>query len=418
MAHLWMRRLVAVVLGGAVTINWPAAGMAVEAVKFALIEPMSGQMAVVGEGVKSQLEHIVGRLNAAGGVNGKQFEIVPYDNKLNAQETVEAARRAIENGARYLVQGNGSGPAGALLDFVRKYNERNPGQEVLYIDYSSEDPKFTNELCSYWHFRWSPNNQIKMSALAGYVAGRDDVKKIYLINPDYSLGQDARKFAREYLAQGNPAIEIVGDDLHALAKVSDFSPYIAKIRASGADSVLTTTWGTDLSLLLKSASEASLKVNWFTYFAYGPGAPTAVAQAGLAKRVFTIQEGLANLPKADADSFETEFRKLYPGKGFWYPRAKNAIEMVALAMKQANSERPLDVAKKLSGMRYSGSYGTIFMRPDDHQAFQDLYVSVLTPLEQGVKFDEEASGLGLKVVRTIHVERTLLPTSCKMMRPE
>ncbi|MCK1356249.1 branched-chain amino acid ABC transporter substrate-binding protein [Bradyrhizobium sp. CW7] len=417
MGQLWVRRLAAVALVGA--IHWPAGGNAAETIKFALIEPMSGQMAVVGEGVKAQFDYIATRLNAAGGINGKQFEIVAYDNKLNAQETVEAARRAIENGARYLVQGNGSGPAGALLDFVRKYNERNPGQEVLYVDYSSEDPKFTNELCSYWHIRWSPNNQIKMSTLASYVAGRGDVKNIYLINPDYSLGQDARKFAREYLVKERSDISIVGDDLHALAKVSDFSPYIAKIRASGADAVLTTTWGTDLALLLKAASEAGLKVNWFTYFAYGPGAPTAVAQAGLAGRVYAIQEGNANLPNADADGFETEFRKLHPGKGFWYPRARNAMEMLALAMKQAGSDRPLDVAKKLSGLRYEGAYGTVFMRPDDHQAFQDLYISVLVPTAQeGLKFDEEASGLGLKLLQTVPADRTLLPTTCKMVRPE
>jgi branched-chain amino acid transport system substrate-binding protein len=416
MGYLWMRRLVATTLVAAVT--WPAAGFGAETIKLALIEPMSGQMAVVGEGVKAEVDFIAARINAAGGVNGKSLEIVSYDNKLNAQETVEAARRAIEGGARYLIQGNGSGPAGALLDFVRKYNERNPGQEVLYIDYSSEDPKFTNELCNYWHFRWGPNNQIKMSALANYVASRDDVKKIYLINPDYSLGQDARKFARDYLAQERRDISIVGDDLHALAKVSDFSPYIAKIRASGADSILTTTWGTDLSLLFKAASEAGLKVNWFTYFAYAAGSPTAVAQAGLGGSVFTTQEGHANLPNADTDGFMTEFRKLHPKMGFWYPRARNALEMVALAMKQAGSDRPAEVAKKLSGMRYSGSYGPLYMRQDDHQAFQDLYISVLEPVGRSLKFDEEDSGLGLKVVRDIPLEQTLLPTSCKMARPE
>jgi branched-chain amino acid transport system substrate-binding protein len=114
----------------------------------------------------------------------------------------------------------------------------------------------------------------------------------------------------------------------------------------------------------------------------------------------------------------TEFRKLHPAMGFWYPRAKNALEMVALAMKQAGSDRPADVAKTLSGMRYSGSYGRVFMRPNDHQAFQDVYISVLEPVGGDLKFDEEGSGLGLKVVRDIQLEETLQPTSCKMARPE
>ena len=57
------------------------------------------------------------------------------------------------------------------------------------------------------------------------------------------------------LAAKRPDIEIVGDELHPLFKVSDFSPYIAKIKASGADTVITGNWGPDFALLLKAAAE-------------------------------------------------------------------------------------------------------------------------------------------------------------------
>ncbi|MFX9054216.1 ABC transporter substrate-binding protein, partial [Acinetobacter baumannii] len=81
-----------------------------------------------------------------------------------------------------------------------------------------------------------------------------------------------------------PDIEFVGDELHPVLKVTDFSPYIAKIKASGADSVITGNWAQDLALLLKAAADAGLQANWYTYYAGGAGGPTSVRQTGLEHR--------------------------------------------------------------------------------------------------------------------------------------
>ena len=105
-----------------------------------------------------------------------------------------------------------------------------------------------------------------------------------------------------------PDIQIVGDELHPLLKVTDFSPYIAKIKASGADSVVTGNWGQDFALLLKAAADAGLKVNWYTYYAGGAGGPTAIKQTGLDHQVFQITEGFANSGNQPAMDFEKAFR--------------------------------------------------------------------------------------------------------------
>ena len=103
-------------------------------------------------------------------------------------------------------------------------------------------------------------------------------------------------------------------------KVTDFSPYIAKIKASGADTVITGNWGADFSLLLKAAADAGLQVNWYTYYAGAVGGPTAVRQTGLADHVFEIFEGVANSAPPAAQKFETDFRAKF-GVGLFYPRA-------------------------------------------------------------------------------------------------
>src|SRR5580698_4763685 len=282
--------------------------MAQETVKIGYIDPLSGGGASVGEIGLKTYQFIAEELNAKGGILGKKVEIVPFDNKTNPQESLIQAQKAIDSGVRYLTQGNGSSVAGALSDFVTKYNDRNPGKEVLYFNYAAVDPSMTNDKCSYWHFRWDASSDIKMEALTNYMKDLPSVKKVYLINMDYSFGQSVRTDARKMLAAKRPDVQIVGDELHPLLKVTDFSPYIAKIKASGADSVVTGNWGQDIALLLKAAADAGLKVNWYTYYAGGAGGPTAIKQTGLDGQVFQITEGIPNSGDKAAMDFEKDFR--------------------------------------------------------------------------------------------------------------
>ncbi|NBW45210.1 MAG: branched-chain amino acid ABC transporter substrate-binding protein, partial [Betaproteobacteria bacterium] len=248
-------------------------------VKIAYVDPLSGLQAAVGEHGLKQLQFSVETINAKGGVlGGQKLEAVGFDNKGTPQESLVQVQKAIDAGIRFITQGNGSGAAIAISDFVSKYNERNPGKEVLYFNYAAVDPSLTNEKCSYWHYRWDANSDIKMAALTNFMKGKSDIKKVYIIGQDYAFGQSVRKAAREMLGAKRPDIQIVGDELHPLAKVTDFSPYIAKIKASGADTVITGNWGSDFALLLKASADAGLQVNWYTYYAGGAGGPTAVKQ--------------------------------------------------------------------------------------------------------------------------------------------
>ena len=169
----------------------PAA--AEDTVKLAYIDPLSGGGASIGEMGLKEFNFLAEVTNANGGILGHKLEIVPYDNKLNAQETLVQVQKAIDSGIRFITQGNGSAFAAAIEDFVQKYNERNPGKEVLYFNYAAVDPVLTNDKCSYWHFRWDANSDIKMSALTNYMKTRTNIKKVYLINQDYSFGQAVRK---------------------------------------------------------------------------------------------------------------------------------------------------------------------------------------------------------------------------------
>jgi len=402
-------------MAATVVVALPAA--AEDSVKIAYVDPLSGGGASIGEVGLKTFQYLADWTNAHGGVSGRKLEIVAYDNKLNAQETLLQVQKAIDSGIRFVTQGNGSAFAAAIEDFVAKYNDRNPGKEVLFFNYAAVDPVLTNDKCSYWHFRWDANSDIKMAALTNYMKTRPNIKKVYLINQDYSFGQAVRKEARAMLGAKRPDVEIVGDEVHPLLKVTDFSPYVAKIKASGADSVITGNWGQDFALLLKAAADAGLQVDWYTYYAGGTGGPTAIKQANLPDRVFQIAEGVANVPNASSQEFEKAFRAKL-SISLFYPRAVNEIHMFVKAAEEANSSEPTKIAAKLEGMKvtvFNGGDG--FMRAEDHQFFQPMYIANLGPIGKDQPFDEENTGWGWKVTGKIDTQDTIIPTSCKMNRP-
>lgn len=391
--------------------------LAQDTIKIAYIDPLSGPGATIGEVGLKTFQFLADELNAKGGAAGKKFEILPFDNKVNPQESLVQVQKAVDAGARIITQGNGSSVAAALADWVAKYNDRNPGKEVIYLNYAAVDPVLTNDKCTFSHFRWDASSDIKMEALTNYMKGKPDIKKIYLINQDYSFGQAVRVAAVAMLKAKRPDIQIVGDELHPLLKVTDFAPYIAKIKASGADTVITGNWGQDFSLLLKAAADAGLQVNWYTYYAGGTGGPTAIKQTGLNHRVFAIGEGTANVEHAASQATEKAFRAKYDVSVF-YPRAFNQMRMLATAIDKAKSTEPNKIGAALEDMKFevfNGGEG--FMRKDDHQFFQPMYIASLGDRGPKEPFDEEKTGWGWRTVARLDTKDTILPTSCKMTRP-
>ena len=169
-----------------------------ETVKIGWLDPLSGLMAAVGTNQLKTFQFFAEEFNKKNAA-GVKFEIIGIDNKLSPQETTSALRSAQDQGAKYIVQGNGSGPALAIIDAVEKNNARNPGKELLYLNYAAVDPDLTNSKCSYWQYRFDADTSMKMEALTAYMKEQADIKKVYLINQNYSHGQQVSKFAKENL---------------------------------------------------------------------------------------------------------------------------------------------------------------------------------------------------------------------------
>ena len=387
---------------------------AIAEVKFAWIDPLSGGAASAGINAQKHMTYLIDRLNAAGGLNGEKVVLLSYDNKVDPQESLIALKKALDDGARFVFQGNGSSVALAITDAVLKYNERNPGKEVLFFNYAAVDPVLTNDKCNFWHFRFDADADMKMGALTDAIAKQAQIKSVYLINQDYSFGRAVAAAAKKMLADKRPDIKIVGDELHPLQKVQDFSPYVAKIKASGADTVITGNWSNDMLLLIKAGKDAGLKVNWYTYYGGALGSPSAIGKDGLGV-VKQISEYHNNaLPELDPDV--AAFKKRFTGKDdeFGYYRLKTTFDMIAAAASKAKSNDPVKLAKALEGIKVNTTVGEAEMRADNHQILQPMFVSTWS---DNVKFDVEKTGLGFKTDVKLNAKDTALPTTCKMQRP-
>jgi len=423
MAGMWVRAAMAVLAASSMAAPVTAAYAGGEPVQLALIEGMSGPFANAGAAVERNLRLGVERVNAAGGVKlgdgAHPLELVVLDSKGSAEEALIQLRAAADRHIGYILQGNSSAVAAALLAAIEKQNAREPDNRELFLNYSADDPALTNENCSFWHFRFDAHAGMRMDALADVIQRDRSVKKVYLLNQDYSFGHDVSTLARAALASKRPDIAVVGDEFHPIGRVKDFAPYIAKIRASGADAVVTGNWGNDLTLLVKAAREQGLDTKFYTFYGNSLGAPAALGDAGVG-RVLAVADWHPNAGGAASDAWYKAFRARFPSAADDYPvlRMELMVEMLAAAMNRAGNAQPAAVAKALEGMKFDNGFHPSWMRADDHQLIQPLYVMQMdqagTP---GVRFDNEGSGYGFRTVLALPPEGTATPTVCRMKRP-
>lgn len=392
-------------------------------VRVALIESLSGPFGNTGEAVLRNLVWAAERVNAGGGIKlpagARPLLIERYDSKGQNEEALAALRSAIDDGINIITQGNSSSTAAVLIDAINKHNEREPNRRVLFLNYSAVDPSLTNEKCSFWHFRFDAHADMRMAALMEVLHDDKALKRIYLIGQDYSFGQAVLREAKKQLALQRPDVQVVGDELHPMARVKDFMPYAVKIRQSGAQAVLTGNFGNDLTLLVKAAKEAGFDGKFYTFYGNALGVPAVLGEAGVGK-VIAVADWFPNTPGLDSERFYQSFRQRFPKPQDDYVHMRMQLMMQALAqsIEKAGTLEAAAVATQLESASVSVSGLKGVMRATDHQFQQPLRVAVMDKQgAPGVKFDVEGSGYGFRVIKTIAPARSEQPHSCKMARP-
>ena len=401
-------------------------------IKLALIEGLSGANANGGEAVYRNILWAVERVNARGGVKLSSAAAAPmvlerYDSKGQTEEALSSLRAAIDSGARFILQGNSSATASALVDAINKHNEREPAKRVVFLNYSAVDPALTNDKCSFWHFRFDAHSDMRMAALMDVLREDRTVKSVYLIGQDYSFGQAVLREARRQLAVQRPDITVVGEELHPMLRIKDFLPYAQKIKSSGAQAVITGNFSADLTLLVKAAKDAGFEGKFYTFYGNALGAPAALGEAGVGK-VLAVADWLPNVQGAASEAFYKSFRMRFPRADDDYVHMRMQLMVEALAQSVEAAARanptavgvpdPMAVALELERARVTLGGQSGAMRAADHQFQQALVVGQMERQgAPGVRFDVEGSGFGFKVIKTLSAAQAEQASTCKMVRP-
>ncbi len=384
-------------------------------IKIMYTDPLSGPFAQVGDQNLKQFKYILDYINGKGGALGKKFEIVAFDNKSQPSEALLALKSATDQNMPIIMQCSGSNIAAALIDGVDKHNERNPTNRIVYVNCGAVATELTNEKCSFWHYRMDAHVGMKAETMVRALP--KDITRIYLLNQDYLFGQSVQHDVKAFLAKLRPDVKIVGDELIPLGKIKDFSPYVTKIKAAGAQALLTGNWGPDMTLLIKAGMDAGLDVRYYTMYAHLGGGATAIGPGGngRVRSVMPFHENIAvETKKADTEEWTRSFRAAH-NFDFYAAGFRTIFEFIQAAMNKAGSADPLKVAQALEGMTITDMLGyQVTMRKEDHQILSEYFVGVFT---KGVKYDSEGTGLGWKTEVTVPAKELAQPTTCNMKRP-
>ncbi len=409
------RNGISILLGLVLAVAGSGVALAQQTIKVAYTDPLSGPFAQVGDANLKQMQYIIDFINAKGGALGKKFELVPFDNKSQPSDALIALKSATDQNMPFIMQCSGSNIAAALIDGVNKHNDRNPDNRIIYLNCGAVAPELTNEQCSFWHFRFDLHAAMKAEVMVRALP--KTTTKVYLINQDYLFGQSVQRELRTYLGKLRPDVQIVGDELIPLGKIKDFSPYITKIKASGAQALMTGNWGPDMNLLIKAGIDAGADLRYYTFYAHLAGGPTAIGAAG-ENRVLSVMPFSENVSvetgNKDAEAFTKGFRDKhkfdFTSAGF-----RTIFEYLQAAVNKAGSLDATKIAYALEGMSIRDFLGfETTMRKADHQLIGEYFVGTF---KKGVKYDAEGTGLGWATEATILATDIDQPNTCKMKRP-
>ena len=395
------------------------AGMALAApVKIGIIETLSGPQASSGQTYRTAVRYVVGNMNASGGWNGEPVQLLEYDNQGGPAGAADKLKAAIADGVHIVVQGASSAIGGQITEDVRKHNMRNPGKEIVYINVGADALELTGEKCHFYHFRMSGNATIKVKALV-LAMKQDNVlgTRVYSINQNYSWGQDMEQAIVDAASLGG--YQVVEKTLHDTNKIQDFSPFVAKIAASKAETVMTGNWSNDLLLLMKASKAAGLKVRFGAVFLDQPGNLANAGEVALGHYVAHTFNGEYSSPETAL--YMTDYKaKTGHFPTFIEPQTTWGMVMVSEALKRVKPENgALNVsafAKALESTKIKSPLGEMSMRAQDHQALLPIAVSVVS---KDAKYKADDTDMGFKLVKVFSAEEAASPAqaACKMQRP-
>ena len=367
-----------------------------DTIKIAIVASFSGPAAAVGDIYWASVQSVAHDINNRGGilVDGKKklVQVIKanHESKVSIAKKV-SERMVLQEKVDVLWGTNGSHLMKVINQVAKKY------KTIAVCAAALSDELYDAKNFTRYSFMTSfSTQQIGMAAAYYYGKMRKKEIKFYILCQDYLFGHSMANGFKDGLKKYYPKAQLVGEDYHKLF-LTDFAPYLEKIKASGAEVVYTGDWIPDAANLLVQARQMGIKLPFANTFINNPPFLHQVGVEGTKGLVHVEQFG------AKGKAFKNDKQiKYYKAWNNQYPKWKAPFDTttyvhgtgtigayrmqtywILSVIERAGSTDPEKIIKVWEGDTYKDVAGNVYkMRAIDHKAERDLFIEVYAPPEE------------------------------------
>jgi branched-chain amino acid transport system substrate-binding protein len=356
----------AAALAGASALGLPMIARAQsDKIRIGHLTPLTGFLGALGEYAVLGLRIAEEEINKAGGVMGRQLEIISEDS-VNPATAATKAQRMLERDGALLLMGEISSASALTISQVAARNQR------LFMSIGARSDVLRGKNCNKFTFHIDIPNTVMVNAV-GKALLRDNMvkgRKFFSLTADYVFGHDLLRAAKAFFAANNG--NLIGDELVA-TDVTDFSPYLLKIRQASPDVVCSNLAGNQVTNLIKQYAEFGLPYP-IVGFNLNTADAWAAGENNLSGTWPTVWHHDLDVPasRAFVDTFTKKHGKP-PENHAWIEYI--TLKMLAQAMSETKST---DSATLVAFFEKQGEMDILkarkaWFRAWDHQLMQEAY---------------------------------------------
>jgi branched-chain amino acid transport system substrate-binding protein len=360
----------------AITTAAPTVSYADDTIKIGVLLIDSGPLASLKETQVKAANLAIEQINAAGGAAGKKLEAIFITYPGTPDTAVDGATRAVQKDGAMFITGMDTSSVSPALQ------AKLPALNALMLEVMANADSLTGKGCSPNYFRVNANDSIIMGAFREFLNDQG-VKKWDIIAVDYAAGRDsAAKFKVLITSQGGT----IGKTIFAPSGTPDFGTKISELSAEPADGLFVTIFGSDAINLSKQQQQFGLFKKYKMVLGNSFVIPqTLPAQGDTVLGVYQNIGFLPDFPGAETEAFVKAYKAKYNGELPPYTGADQyaAIQLIAAAVKKANSTDVDAVRTALSGLKADTALGDVEVRAGDHQVARRMAISQILPGPDG-----------------------------------
>ena len=373
-----------------------------DTIKIAIVAPFSGPAAINGQMDFLYFQWMAHAVNKKGGimVDGKKklVEIIKADNMSSPDATKKVCERMIlQEKVHFLITGHGSHLVKIVNQAAQKHNV------ISVISSANSDELMDAANFGRNAFMVTMSVSQVGRALAYYYGQiRHKEKKFYILCQDYSFGRGLAESFKQGLKEYYPGAQLVGEDYHKLF-LTDYAPFLTKIKASGAEVIFTGDWVPDAGNLLKQARQMGINLPFANLYLTDPHMLSEVGVDGTEGLVNITQFGKENPFFKSKEEikfyhmYQAAWKKWKPPYNsilYYWPTGDFGMYIGQMSwlfsvISKAQSTDPEKIIKAWEGDVYQYAGGkTVKMRACDHKVIQDFHIAeYVKPARQRVSMN-------------------------------